>query len=271
MACPCSIEHFVTSNFIQWEIDTMSFKNYSSIYITSLTSKDYSQLKTFNEQYDILYIQTINMDNFDLISNEPDLYRSLQTRFNLHQEYINTETLYPLFYDLLIRLKPKLQSQLDVYTHRSSGLLCAQIRTDRNLTFPNHAVFPYYEKPITKVLEFLKSKQSSNTKILVTTDSQDVQQLVQRMLPAHYLVQIISPITHIAQYSNYSSCESLGKAIIEFHLLAECDLIITLKSSFGYFAVMRREDPFKKLFLYCYGLIQIHNTDDYNKYTYSTC
>jgi hypothetical protein len=85
----------------------------SSINITSLSLTDYNLLKSYHEQYSVLYIQTKNIAYFDLIARYSDFYQSLFNRFRLKQEHIHIITLYPLFYELLIKLKPHLQEKFD--------------------------------------------------------------------------------------------------------------------------------------------------------------
>ncbi len=115
MTWPCSIERFITSNFISWSISShIHIRNISSsINITSLSLTDYNLLKSYHEQYSVIYIQTKNIAYFDLIARYSEFYQSLFNRFRLKKEHIHIITLYPLFYELLIKLKPHLQEKFD--------------------------------------------------------------------------------------------------------------------------------------------------------------
>lgn len=85
----------------------------SSINISSLSRKSYKILKSYHQKYSVLYIQTKDIEYFDLVSHYPELYESLYYRFRLQQEHIHIITLYSLFYELLVKLKPHLQEKLD--------------------------------------------------------------------------------------------------------------------------------------------------------------
>ena len=105
----------LTSNFISWSISAHShIRNISSsINITSISIKDYELLKSYHQQYSVLYIQTTNIAYFDLVARYVEFHQPLCNRFRLKQEHIHIITLYPLFYELLIKLKPHLQEKID--------------------------------------------------------------------------------------------------------------------------------------------------------------
>lgn len=115
MTWPCSIERILTSNLISWSISSHSHirNNSSSINITSLSMKGYKALKSYHEQYSVFYIQTNDIAYFNLIYHYPELYEPLFNRFRIKREHIHIITLYPLFYELLIKLKPHLQEKFD--------------------------------------------------------------------------------------------------------------------------------------------------------------
>jgi hypothetical protein len=115
MTWPCSIEKILTSNLISWSISShIHLRNHSStINISSLSLKDYHLLKSYHEEYSVINIQTNNIAYFDLIARYKELYKPLFNRFRLKQEHIHIITLYPLFYQLLIKLKPHLQEKFN--------------------------------------------------------------------------------------------------------------------------------------------------------------
>jgi hypothetical protein len=115
MTWPCSIERILTSNLISWSISShIHIRNDSStINITSLSLKDYKLLKFYHKKYSILNIQTNNIAYFDLIARYEEFSKSLYNRFRLKQEHIHIIILYPLFYELLIKLKSHLQEKFD--------------------------------------------------------------------------------------------------------------------------------------------------------------
>ena len=115
MTWPCSIERHLTWNLIPWSLSSHPHvRNLSSaIHIKNLTSTSYSALKSFDEHFSVLFIQTMNIAYFDLIAQHDDLSQSLFNRFRIKREHVHIVTLYPLFYQLLIKLKPHLQQKLD--------------------------------------------------------------------------------------------------------------------------------------------------------------
>lgn len=115
MTWPCSIENHLTSNYVSWSISShLHIRNHSSIVnISSLSIKDYSLLQSYHEKYSIINVQTTNIAYFDLITRYIDLNKSLLDRFQIKQEHIHIVTLYPLFFELLIQLKPHLQQKFD--------------------------------------------------------------------------------------------------------------------------------------------------------------
>ncbi|CAF2619310.1 unnamed protein product [Rotaria sp. Silwood2] len=284
MTWPCSIERILTSNFISWSISSHShIRNISSsINITSLSSKNYKILKSYHEEYSVLYIQTNNIAYFDIVARYPEFYKSLFNRFRLKQKHIDIITLYPLFYELLIKLQPHLQEKFDrlnlnkypLETNIDKGpLLCGHLRIGRNPSNPKDMVFPRRERMNITVLKFLLERPG---RVFITTDSAEVQQLARKLFSTKNneptrLIEINGTIAHIDRDWNYLACESLEKTILDFHALSHCDLAVISKSSFGHLAVMRRIHPYHELYLYCDGIKKINNPDGYNKYKYSTC
>lgn len=275
MTWPCSIEKTLTSNLISWSISShLNIRNQSSsINISSLSIKDYKLLKSYHENYSIINIQTTNIAYFDLIARYSDFSESLFNRFRIKQEHIHIITLYPLFYQLLIKLKSHLQQKFDQLQLNSSPrdepLLCGHLRIGRNPSNPKDVVFPHREQMNITVLKFLQSRPG---RVFITTDSSEVQQLARKLFSqSSRLIEINGTIAHIDRDWNYLACESLEKTILDFHALSFCNLAVISKSSFGHLANMRRINPYEDLYLYCDGIKKINNQDDYNQYKYSTC
>lgn len=279
MTWPCPIDKFLTSNLIPWSISShIHIRNHSSIVnISSLTFKDYHLLKSFHEKYSVINIQTNNIAYFDLITRYSDLNKSLFNRFHIKQEHIYINTLYPLFYQLLIKLKAHLQEKFDRLNlnHQSDSrpLLCGHLRIGRNPSNPKDVVFPHREKMNITVLKFLQYRPG---RVFITTDSSDVQQLARKLFSSDKnqpsrLIEINGTIAHIDRDLNHLACQSLEKTILDFHALSQCHLAVISKSSFGYLAINRRIHPFEELYLYCNGIKKINHYDDYDKFRYSTC
>ena len=115
MTWPCSIEKFLTSNFVSWSVAAHPHIRDlpSSINITSLTAKDYHLLTSYHQQYSVLHMQTKNIAYFDIIARQSQFSAALFRRFRIKQEHIHINTLYPLLYELLIKLKPDLQEKFN--------------------------------------------------------------------------------------------------------------------------------------------------------------
>ena len=272
MTWPCSIEKFLQPNWISWSISShpQLRKTSSSKNITSLSSSSLAELLSFHRDYSVLFIQTTNIAYFDLISRHAPLSRSLFNRFGLKREHIQIITLYPLFYELLIRLSSPLQEKLDRLKLNDDRrpLLCGHLRIGRNPSNPKDMVFPHREKMNVTVLNFLRTRPG---RVFITTDSGDVQRLARRVFGPSRLIEINGTIAHIDRDWKYLACQSLEKTILDFHALGFCRLAVISKSSFGHLAIVRRTNPYEDLFLYCNGIQKIRNADDYNKYKYSTC
>lgn len=274
MSWPCSIESFLEPNWISWSVSSHpQVRNHSSsVKITSLSSQTSSDLLSFHLKYSVLLIQTTNIAYFDLIRQHGELSQSLFHRFGLKREHIQIITLYPLFFELLIRLKSHLQEKLDrLNLHDDQRpLLCGHLRIGRNPTNPKDVVFPQREKMNITVLNFLLARPG---RVFITTDSGDVQQLARRLFakdPSR-LILINGTIAHIDRDRNSLACQSLEKTILDFHALTFCHLAVISKSSFGHLAIIRRVNPYEELFLYCNGIQKINNAEDYNQYKYATC
>ncbi|UJR38524.1 hypothetical protein I4U23_031192 [Adineta vaga] len=285
MTWPCSIEQFLTSNLISWSISShIHIRNISSsINITSLTANDYHLLKSYHEQYSVLYIQTKSIAYFDLFSRYSIFSQLLFNQFRIKREHIQIIVLYPLFYDLLIKLKPRLQERFDQlnlnYSPKNENqdqgpLLCGHIRIGRNPSNPKDIVFPHREKMNITVLKFLLARPG---RVFITTDSNEVLQLARKLFAktilkeSSRLIEINGTIAHIDRDWNYLACDSLEKTILDFHALSQCHLAVISKSSFGHLAIHRRIYPYEELYLYCNGIKRIKNQNDYNKFQYSTC
>ncbi|CAF1409245.1 unnamed protein product [Adineta ricciae] len=262
MTWPCSIEQYLTANLISWSISShLHVKNLSSaINITSLASTDHRLLESYHQQYSVLYIQTKNIAYFDLFSKYSLFYEVLFTRFRIKREHIQIITLYPLLYDLLIKLQPNLQDKLDRLNLTDSdqdALLCGHIRIGRNPSNLKDVVFPHREKMNVTVLNFLRSRPG---RVFITTDSGEVQHLARQLFSTKSpqensrLIEINGTIAHIDRDWNYLACET-----------------VISKSSFGHLAIHRRIYPYEELYLYCNGIKTIQNSNDYDRYKYSTC
>lgn len=150
----------------------------------------------------------------------------------------------------------------------SSPLLCGHIRIGRNPSNPKDMIFPHREKMNITILKFLESRPG---RIFITTDSNDVLQLARKLISSTRLIEIDGTIAHIDRDLHNLACQSLEKTILDFHALSQCHLAVISKSSFGHLAILRRIDPYEELYLYCNGIKQIHNRDDYDQFKYSTC
>ena len=276
MTWPCSIEQILTSNRIPWSISPhINIRNHSStINITSLSLKDYSLLKSAHQTYTVINIQTTNIAYFDLISRYVEYSEPLFNRFALKQEHIHITTIYPLFYQLLIKLQPHLEEKLVRLHLNQSPLLCGHLRIGRNPSNPKDVVFPHRERMNITVLKFLQARPG---RVFITTDSGDVQKLARTLFSStdenqpSRLIEINGTIAHIDRDWNYLGCRSLEKTILDFHALSFCSLAVISKSSFGYLAIMRRINPYEELYLYCDGIKKINHSDDYDQFKYSTC
>ena len=154
------------------------------------------------------------------------------------------------------------------------ALLCGHIRIGRNPSNPKDVIFPHREKMNVTVLKFLRSRPG---RVFITTDSGEVQQLARDLFSTKHpqenarLIEINGTIAHIDRDWNYLACESLEKTILDFHALSFCHLAVISKSSFGHLAIHRRIYPYEELYLYCNGMKTIRNSNDYDRFKYSTC
>jgi hypothetical protein len=115
MTWPCPIEHLLADNLIPWSASGHARLRTipSAVNISSSSVATYAALTSLHNRYAVLYMQTRDIAYFEFIARHAQLHQSLFTRFRLKRQHIDIITLYPLFYQLLIKLKAHLQEKLD--------------------------------------------------------------------------------------------------------------------------------------------------------------
>lgn len=282
MSWPCSIENYIESNFIEWSINKHRFFRQhvaSTIRLNQSNLRSFDDLKTFDQTYSIIEIDSKNIFFFRWIDQQAELHQSLFDRFRLQRRFIEINFVYPLFYQLLIKFKTNINNELQkFYNQRTNNvpLTCAHIRIGRNPSNPKDMIFPHREKMAQTILKFISSRSGE---IFISTDSIDVYNLSKTLFSNknsastvdRRLIEINGTIGHIDRDTVTVGCQALPKTILDFHVLSLCDFSVISKSSFSYLATLRRTEPYRDLFLYCNGIRRVRHSNDYDKFVYATC
>lgn len=136
-------------------------------------------------------------------------------------------------YDLLFRPQPVIQDRKNKFFRNlgNSKLICAHLRTGDPQTIEND--FDYKNIwAIDAVWNFFKKKISSNiiyqtARIFVASDSQFVRDSAKKVFKDR-IIDIEGKIMHIDFGEDDGNCQSTIKVILDWEILTECDVLVTL-------------------------------------------
>jgi hypothetical protein len=281
---PCLLQESLEPNIISWQngldqlIEKVNKRQITSVRVefkansmkhkiiennVYQSDKDMKKLNflTYMAHYDAILFRS-NMD----ISSYLFKNRIHEKRINelgLSRQQITLASSFNTIYQMLFKLKPRLQSQFDAFIKSAkpdpkAKLICAQIRLGglRNYSDP----IRMSPKQVKQIWTFIKQNFSSATsghKIFVTSDNSKIVEQAKSIFGTNNVVTTHGIITHIDQKRNISKtkdanqCDVYDKTFLDFHLLGRgCDMAVVSRSGFGRLGVYNRNSSFSNIFIY---------------------
>lgn len=167
----------------------------------------------------------------------------------------NYQTLFPLFYEILLRPTTPIVEILDsLLLDRSlDHLICTHLRVGRNPSNPDDMQFEYRDQLTPTVLDFLTEKKflerNPLASLFVSSDSLDATNEVFKRFP-NQSFSTPGPILHIDLPVNTDCKTGFTKVVVDFYMLSECRTVILTNSGFAAYANRRRFNPYENLFKY---------------------
>ena len=260
---PCLINNLLESNLIKWDAQmtrntSRSYELHSVDDLKMISKMKTLNLKTYLNEYDLITIRN-NQNWLKSFSINPTISHSIN-QLGYSQSEFRTHFLMREWYTALFKLKPNLTKRYEDFLklakpNSETKLICAQIRLGGS-NRKNHASdWKFNERNVTKLVwEFIRktflSKVSSNYKLFVTTDDEDVEKEALEQFGSSQLVINSGDIIHIDRdVRNLNDCSKIEKTILDFHCLQNCDMAVISKSGFGKLGLWNRRNPIQDLYL----------------------
>ncbi|CAH1776579.1 unnamed protein product, partial [Owenia fusiformis] len=187
-------------------------------------------------------------------------YKSMLWNQGFNISHFTADEMFSSMYNHLFKLQLNLLKLLDEFIARAKSkpnvkLVCAQIRSGLNPSIPEESRIRNKDEWFPVLWDFLSLyNDSSKYSLFVTTDSQQIRENSQKLFP-DIILDTDGDITHIDRFRNKTkACEGMEKTILDFSILANCDIIIVSRSNFGKYASQLRS-PGSKLYTFHEGII----------------
>ncbi|CAF2390054.1 unnamed protein product [Rotaria sp. Silwood2] len=172
------------------------------------------------------------------------------------------QLLFPFLFELLFKpTRVVSQGVEQILRTKHKQLTCLHIRLGKNPSNPLDPAKPARINMTRKMLDFLYDNPSlastQGTLIFVSSDSDRAITEVRQHFP-NSSITVPGPIMHIdhhnkktvREYDKKKICAGLVKALTDFYVLGECQVILLSYSGFSAWANRRRSNPNDKLFMY---------------------
>ncbi|CAH1793120.1 unnamed protein product, partial [Owenia fusiformis] len=191
------------------------------------------------KNYDrIAFLGPNTIDHFSRFSELP-IYKAQLKQFPF-QIGEKKCSMYKTVFEKLFKLNPRLEKKFQKLAAKAKPtkdhkLICAQIRTGPNPSIPNDTGGTRTAKnDIVKFWSFLKSNIIRNkTTVFVTGDSDEVQKTARDTF-GQIFMEVEGEITHTSRSKFDKACSGMDKVILDFHMLALCDVAMVSRSGFGW-------------------------------------
>ncbi|CAD5112632.1 DgyrCDS1847 [Dimorphilus gyrociliatus] len=245
IAKPCNLTSYLKSNLIHWDTDIPNGERRDHNFLDSYP--DNIEPFRFNELLTNLFDDSIQIVSFKTGQFGYLKYFSVQQQFRqlllshgfrdddlTNFNYLQLPLKYNI-YDLLFKPQPSMQRKKDEFFRKLNGnkLICAHLRTGDSKSLVNDfdyenlwaasAVWEFFEKKINSNVIY------SNSKIFVATDSQYLRDEAKKLFKDRIL-DIEGAIVHLDLFYGEKNdiCDATEKVILDWEILSECDVLVTL-------------------------------------------
>jgi hypothetical protein len=277
MHWPCNFADYFQPNFYKWVSSSDVNLKGSWLHIQAIDVNEHLKNEFRStpfvdawSRYDNVEIST-NMDFISLVFENPHLRTNPIVRMFLQKmtpDEANIQTLFPLFYEILLRPTDRIVHVLDeLLAKRPSGkLIGTHLRIGRNPSNPLDSAFGWSENITKKVIDFISEKglldKNPSISLFVSSDSSGaIEQMTHHFLSRSFFVP--GPVLQIDLPAYGVDCNAgFTKVVADFYLLSECETVILTNSGFSAFANRRRIDPYHNLYKYNAKVNQIERCLD---------
>jgi hypothetical protein len=263
---PCYFNELMRPNEVNWnaELDWLMSSgqlrpNYTKTVISKVNDLNYRlELRTLDvrkvdSDKDMIGIST-NLEWLDSLSKNKALQPILLAHGYKPPNYIRAVSVYKLWYNKLFRLVPVLKQRYDKFMRKAkpnnkTTLICVQVRIGGRRPNVRHDAVINKRENTKYFWKFIKEKfiakiKKGKYKIFITTDTGSVEEEAFRIFDKRRLVKIDGDFPHLDKEKGYGkNCSRFEKAILDFHVIKECDMFLASASGYGRFANYNRPRP----------------------------
>lgn len=255
------------SNRSRLQLTTVDSSQLANAVYENISSKDF--ILDWSK-YDDVYITT-NSDYIRPALANPH-QRSLVQSLNISSREATQAHLFPLLFEILFRptdavseLVDDLLQQRRYDNNLRKQLLGLHIRMGQNPSMTNDARRPHRDTIVADIVRFVETNLTviPPPLVFITSDSATVNEYIRERYGPQRTVSIAGPIIHIDRllpsHSFEEQCHGFLKAIADFYVLGECDMLVVSRSGFSDWASRRRHlvNPFDHLYMYCQGVHRV--------------
>ncbi|CAH1787056.1 unnamed protein product, partial [Owenia fusiformis] len=189
-------------------------------------------------------------------------YKTILSDLGLDISNFTEKYLFSKIYDHLFKPQPKILALFDRFLSKARPkpgikLVCAQVRKGANPSIPRESSkrIRNYDEWLPILWDFLSLyNDSSKYTIFVTTDSQEIREHSQTLFP-DTIIDTEGKITHVDRFDNKDdACKGMEKTILDFTILANCDITVVSRSNFGKLS-SQLQSPASKLYTFQRGIL----------------
>jgi hypothetical protein len=264
---PCPLDNMLTPNLVNWNASLtrngkpLRFEDNStrSVHLYSVNDNNYVEtlklidLFQLESDKDLISI-TANRDWFQSFIVNPSTSRDMfELGYNSQSKLVSHVR---QWYFELFKLAPTLQARYNLLLAQIEPkirLICAQIRiggkrphVDNDLEFNQLSSAKYFWKFIRD--NFING--SSDYKLFLTTDREEVFQEAVREFGQERLLTFYGLYTHIGKDVSSDSCERVEKTILDFQFMQNCDQIVVSHSGYGKFGNFLRPNASRSAYFF---------------------
>ncbi|CAH1787015.1 unnamed protein product [Owenia fusiformis] len=189
-------------------------------------------------------------------------YKTILTNLGLDMSNFTAKYIFSKIYNHLFKPQRDVLTLLDRFLNRARPklgikLVCAQIRIGYNPSIPRESSRKRrnHDKWLPVLWDFLSLyNDSSKYTIFITTDSQEIRDHSKKLFP-DTIIDTDGEITHVDRFDNKDdACKGMEKTILDFTILANCDITVVSRSNFGKLS-SQLQSPASKLYTFEEGVI----------------
>ncbi|XP_069142175.1 uncharacterized protein [Argopecten irradians] len=239
---PCTLQNYLIPAQFEWRYDTSFHSNRTHFY-QDLFFHEYKNIKAYFNgskdinmyfKHDVNFLRT-NWDFTEDFRKRPTI--GCEVPWITKLQYAD---MYQQLFNLLFKPAPVLIQALRDHNSKQRTrpkLACAHVRLGGTKFMADDK---REDRPLGVLWKYFDQLNKTEYDMFVASDTKMVKELARRRFPRN-IIDTPGTVTHIDNPDNDHPCEGFLKQLLDFYILANCDILIITRSGFGMLAAYVRE------------------------------